>query len=196
MLDTLEETERMKLREASAQLLARGSILRSRPATVEIYEWCLRNREVLGEWADLIGLKIDFLEVDRTILATPLDDELMLRLSTEETLILLALWHDYDVELRERGEMEAVLSIEDFTARLMDKFPNMKRPGARALRSVLTRFKRYNLVEVEGGADFVDGFIRISPVIRYVLPFASLEEWMQRRDGYMNSTENDEGSES
>jgi hypothetical protein len=173
----IDDTDRARLQEIAHRLLAQGSILREELAERELYDWCQNRTQLLEEWASLLGLRIVWQREERLILALPEVPSLLKRLRLDETLIILALWYDYDVEIRDRGANEVVFRLKDFNERLANKFNRLRLPSESRMREILRLLERKNLARVTGVADLSATTIRVLPTIRFVIPFSAVEEW-------------------
>ena len=173
----LDEADREHMREAAHRLLAHGSILRDEPAERDLYDWCQIRTQMVEEWASLLGLKIVWHREDRMIVALPEVSALLRRLRMDETLVTLALWYDYDVEVRDRGAHEVAFPVREFNERLASKFNRVKLPSESRMREILRLLDRNNLVRLTGGEDLASASLRVLPTIRFVIPFSGIEEW-------------------
>lgn len=180
----LHERDRLMLQEAAHRLLAHGSILRERSAERGVYDWCCQHQNWLEEWASVLGVKIVVQREARLIMALPEVAALTRRLRREETLVALALWYDYDVELREHGATEVFFSIREFNENFQDKFPALQPLSATRLKEVLRALARMNLVETEWADDFPESIIRVLPTLRFAIPFPEIEEWAKTLDAF------------
>lgn len=173
----LEPADRDRMREAAHRLLAQGSILREDAGERDLYDWCQIRTQMLDEWASLLGIRLVWRREERLILALPEASPLLKKLKLDETLIVLALWYDYDVEIRERGADEVAFTVRDLNDSLDGKFNKLRRPTATRMRQILRLLDQKNLIRLTTADDFASSTIRILPTIRYVIPFGSIEEW-------------------
>lgn len=180
----LESQDRELLREAAHRLLAHGSILREDSGERELYDWCQNRTQMLEEWASLLGIKLVWRRDERLLLALPEASSLLKKLKLDESLVVLALWYDYDVEVRERGAEEVVFVVRDFNESLSGKFNKLKIPTATRMRQILRLLDQKNLIRLEGGEELATATIRVLPSIRYVIPFGSIEEWTRLATRY------------
>ena len=132
---------------------------------------------MIEEWASLLGLKIVWHREDRLVIALPEVASLLRRLRLDETLVVLALWYDYDVEVRDHGAHEVAFAVRDFNERLASKFNQVKLPSESRMREILRLLDRNNLVRLTGAEDLAAASVRVLPTIRFVIPFSGIEEW-------------------
>ena len=180
----LDEQDRERMREAAHRLLAHGSILREEPAERELYDWCQSRTQMIEEWASLLGLKIVWHRDERLIIALPEVAPLLRRLRLDETLVVLALWYDYDVEVRDHGAHEVTFPVREFNERLASKFNQMKLPSESRMREILRLLDRNNLVRLTGAEDLAAASVRVLPTIRFVIPFSGIEEWTRHAERF------------
>lgn len=173
----LDDTDREKMREVAHRLLTQGSLMREEGAERELYDWCQNRTQLVEEWADLLGLKIVWQREERLIVALPEVPRLLRRLRLDETLVVLALWYDFDTEVRERGAHEVSFPVRDFNERFASKFNRMKQPSESRMREILRLLDQKNLIRFSGSDDLASAMIRVLPVIRFVIPFPGIEEW-------------------
>jgi hypothetical protein len=185
----LDEADRARLQEAAHRLLTQGSILREESAERDLYDWCQNRTQLLEEWASLLGLRIVWQREERLILALPEVPSLLKRLRLDETLVVLALWYDYDVEIRDHGANEVMFFVKDFNERLASKFNRLRLPSESRMREILRLLEGKNLVRVVGTTDFATATIRVLPTIRFVIPFATIEEWALQADRFNQTLE-------
>ena len=139
---------------------------------------------MIDEWASLLGLKIVWHREDRLIIALPEVAPLLRRLRLDETLVVLALWYDYDVEVRDHGAHEVTFLVRDFNERLAGKFNQVKLPSESRMREILRLLDRNNLVRLSGAEDLAAASVRVLPTIRFVIPFSSIEEWTRHAERF------------
>lgn len=177
----LSESEQDNLREAIQRLLAHGAILREEHR--DLYEWCRIHRARVDELASLVGLRMQWEEATRLIVALPLTSRLRRRLRQDETLIVMALWYDFDRAIQEEGLAldEVEFSVRTFMEALESKFRQLRLPSETRLREILQLCERKSLIRVRAtSGSFAESFIRVLPGIRFVIPFPDLEEWQRQ----------------
>jgi hypothetical protein len=106
----LNDTDRARLADVLQELLAHGSILGLNPGQAELYEWCRLNPDWLREAAALVGLAIHSEHESRLVQAIPQKTSLTLNLKQDATLVLLALWYEFDTQVRDHGATEVRLT--------------------------------------------------------------------------------------
>ncbi len=180
----LQSRDKQILHEAAHRLLAHGSILRGRSAERVLYDWCIEHQEWLEEWGTLLGVKVVVQRNERLIMALPEVPSLTRKLRRDETLVALALWYDYDVEVRENGAHEVYLSVRDFNELFRSKFPAIQPLSASRLKEILRGFARLNLVEIEWTDAFADSVVQILPTLRLAIPFPDIAEWLKVKEKF------------
>jgi len=116
--------------------------------------------------------------------ALPREPAFLLRLRQDATLVFLALWYEYDTQLREQGHNEARLSVEHLNRLLQEKLlPDLKGvPAKQRLGEILRLAQRYRLVRFEEHDPFEQSFIEVLPTLSRVLDFNTLDEWTRTAD--------------
>jgi hypothetical protein len=184
----LPDPDRLRLSEVLQELLAHGSILGLEPGRAELYEWCRQNGEWVREAAALIGLAIYSEHESRLVQAIPQRASLTLNLKQDATIVLLALWYEFDTQVREHGATQVSLTIRQLNQLLKEKLlPDLKsQPSAGRLREILIQARRFNLLRV----DFVDPFdtsrIEVLPTLKKVIQFNAIEEWTRTAELHRN----------
>lgn len=183
---SLSETDRDSLQESLQRLLASGAILREDHR--DLYDWARLHREALDDLATLAGLKLVWEHDNRLILALPQHPRLLRRLRQDETLVVLALWYDFDRQVKDEGRTpeDVAFRIGDFSEQFESKFRQLQLPPPSRLREILHLLERKNVLRLtETAGPFPDGLIRVLPTIRYLVPFSALEEWTRTRDRHL-----------
>jgi len=175
----LQAKDKQMLQDVAHRLLAHGSLLRARGSEKPLYDWAVEHQTWLEEWAELLGLKIVIQRDDRLIMAIPEVPSMTRRLRRDETLVALALWYDYDIEVRENGAHEVFLNVKDFNESFVSKFPSIQPLSASRLKEILRGFARFNLIETDWTEDFADSVIQILPTLRFAIPFPDIEAWLK-----------------
>ncbi|MHA3771929.1 DUF4194 domain-containing protein [Verrucomicrobiota bacterium sgz303538] len=179
----LTETEQENLREAIQRLLAHGAILREDHR--DLYDWCKVHRVRVDDLAALIGLRLQWEEASRLIVALPMTARLRRRLRQDETLIVMALWYDFDRAVQEDGLAldEVEFPVRTFMEALESKFRQLRLPSETRLREILQFCERKSLIRLRAAAGpFADAVIRVLPGIRFVIPFPDLNEWQRQHE--------------
>lgn len=192
----LNETDRARLAEVLQELLAHGSILGLKPGQADLYEWCRLNPDWLREGAALIGLAVYREHESRLVQAIPQKSSLTLNLKQDATLVLLALWYEFDTQVRDHGATEVRLSVEQLNRLLKEKLlPDLKsQPSAGRMREILSQARRFNLVEVEFDEPFEKSGIEVLPTLKKIIQFNGIEEWNKTAELHRNTSTNANGS--
>jgi hypothetical protein len=175
----ISDAERVRLSEALQELLAHGSILGLETGHADLYDWCRQNSELVREAAALIGLDLYTEHESRLVQAIPQKASLTLYLKQDATLVLLALWYEFDTQVREHSATEVVLTVAQLNQLLKEKLlPDLKsQPSAGRLREILAQARRANLIRVDLAEPFEKTRIEILPTLRKVIQFNGIEEW-------------------
>jgi hypothetical protein len=184
----LAEADRSRLREALQELLARGSILGLESADGELYAWCRQNFHWLREAAALCGLAVGMEHESRLIQALPEQAELTLRLRRDATVVLLALWYEYDTQVRDHGMSQVRLTVEQLDQLLKEKLlPDLKsQPSPARMLEILRQAQRFNLVRLDLAAPFEQSRIEGLRTLPRVIRFNELAEWTKTADLHKN----------
>lgn len=177
--EQLRERERSMLQEIGHRLLAHGSILRSRSSERPLYDWAIEHLPWVEEWATLMGLKVILQRDERLLMAVPEVSAITRKMKRDETLVALALWYDYDVEVRENGAHEVSFNLHEFNEQFQSKFPNLQPLSQSRMKEILRGFARYNLIETEWEDEFSSSTIQILPTLRFAIPFPGIEQWVK-----------------
>ena len=171
------DTER--LRGCIRCLLKRGSIFRERTGQQELYDWARLHQSTLDGVANLLELRLAWDHESRLVQAIPEGTALLRHLRQDETLVLLALWYDYDTALRDQGVdpfgFEPTVGM--LLATLEAKFAGLAPPSRSRLREILRLAERYQLVEFDEVEPIETATVRVLPTLRHVLPFPNIDEW-------------------
>lgn len=174
LLPELSDTDREYLQEAVSELFLKQAILRELPGDTELYDWARLHFPWVREVCGLIGFDVILNEDDLLIYALPKERSTLRKLKTEWTLVVLALWYDYDVQLRAEGA-PVIFTVEAFNESLRTKLGD-RQPSLTALREILRFLGKRKLVRM----DYLDPFhrskIEVLPTIRFVLPFGEVEK--------------------
>jgi hypothetical protein len=175
----LNDSDRDRLGEALQALLSHGSILGLDTAEGELYTWCRQNFEWLREVAALSGLNVAMEHESRLIQAIPTKPALTLRLRQDATLVLLALWYEYDTQVRDQGATVVYLTVEQLNLLLREKLlPDLKSlPSPARMLELLRQAQRYNLVRLQYSQPFEQTRIEVLKTLPRVIQFNELAEW-------------------
>lgn len=177
----LTDTDRARLSEVLQELLAHGSILGLEPGQDKLYDWCRHNPDWLREAAALIGLAVHTEHESRLVQAIPQKPSLTLNLRQDATLVLLALWYEFDTQVRDHGATEVRLTVEQLNQLLKEKLlPDLKsQPSAGRMREILSQARRFNLVRVDFDEPFEKSGIEVLPTLKKVIQFNGIEDWIK-----------------
>jgi hypothetical protein len=192
----LKDTDRARLAEVLQELLGHGSILGLNPGQADLYEWCRLNPDWVREAAALVGLAVYSEHESRLVQAIPQKSSLILNLKQDATLVLLALWYEFDTQVRDHGATEVRLSVEQLNQLLKEKLlPDLKsQPSAGRMREILSQARRFNLVEVEFDEPFEKSVIEVLPTLKKVIQFNGIEEWNKTAELHRNPSPEANGS--
>lgn len=168
-----------RLKSSVRCLLKRGSIFRERAGQQEIYDWARLNQATVEAVANLLELRLAWDHEARLIQAIPENTALLRHLRQDETLVLLALWYDYDTALRDHGvdPFGFEPTVSTLLASLEAKFAGLAPPSRSRLREILRLAERYQLVEFKEEDPIETATVRVLPTLRHILPFPSIDEW-------------------
>lgn len=179
LLSRLTELDRARMGEALQTLLSHGSVLGLEPGFADLYSWCRQNMDWLREIGALAGVSVFNDHESRLIQAVPVKAAMTLRLKQDATVVLLALWYEYDTQVRDQGATRVVCTVEQLNQLLKEKLlPDLKEPPSRGrLVEILRMADRFNLVRVEFRDRLEDSRIEVLPTLKRVVPFQELAEW-------------------
>jgi len=115
----------------------------------------------------------------RLIQALPERASLTLELGQDATLVLLALWHEYDTQVRDQGAAQVMLTVEQLNQLLKEKLlPGLKsQPSAGRMLKILRQAQRFNLIRFEAASPFEQTRIEVLKTLPRVIQFNELAEW-------------------
>jgi hypothetical protein len=197
LLGRLSDTDRELLSQAVQHLLAHGSIAGLEPSQANLYAWGRQNFEWLREMAAMSGLDIRCEHEIRLIQAIPKNANMMLRLKQDATLVFLALWYEYDTQLRDNGATEVRLTVEDLNRLLKEKLlPDLKSiPAETRMREILRLAHRKNLIRLDLKPEFEQSLIEILTTLKQVIPFRDLEDWTRTAEAHLKTAEGPDAGE-
>jgi len=195
LLGSLHDRDRQKLGEAVRCLLAHGSVLGLDGTSIELYHWCDQNASVLEDVCRLLDIRLHWDNVLRFVQAIPERGSFLLRLTLDETLVLLTLWYEFDTAIRDRGETPPVsISVQQLNDLFGVKFPALRRqlPSKYRMRRILSLAQRKNIIRCDFSPEFEHSLITILPTVKRIIPFPDLAEWsrhaerllLDKKDGY------------
>ena len=184
----LTDADRVRLGEALQALLAHGSILGLESGDGDLYAWSRQNFAWLREMAALAGLSVSMEHESRLIQAVPELPALTLNLRQDVTIVLLALWYEYDTQVRDRGAAQVTLSVEQLNQLLKEKLlPDLKsQPSAGRMLEILRQAQRFNLIRFESAQPFEQSRIEVLKTLPRVIQFNELAEWTRTAELHKN----------
>jgi len=191
LLPDLSDAERENLQAAVSELFHRQAILRDLPGDRDLYDWARLHFPWVREVCALIGFEVFLNEDDQLIHALPGERATLRRLKVEWTLVLLALWYDYDVQLRAEGPPVSFV-VEVFNESLKTKLGD-RMPTLTALREILAFFASRKLLRMDYAEDFHLSNIEVMPTMRFVLPFGEYEKVSAMLEELMARGKEDDG---
>lgn len=184
----IADADRARLGEALQALLAHGSILGLDSDDGDLYTWCRQNFDWVRETAALAGLNVRMEHESRLIQAVPESSALTLNLRQDATIVLLALWYEYDTQVRDQGAAQVLLSVEQLNQLLKEKLlPDLKsQPSSGRMLELLRQAQRFNLIRFETAIPFEQSQIEVLKTLPRVLQFNEIAEWMRLADLHKN----------
>jgi hypothetical protein len=124
----------------------------------------------------------------RLIQAVPERPALTLNLRQDVTIVLLALWYEYDTQVRDQGVAQVALSVEHLNQLLKEKLlPDLKsQPSAGRMLEILRQAQRFNLIRFETAQPFEQSRIEVLKTLPRVIQFNELAEWTRTADLHKN----------
>ncbi|MGN6552310.1 MAG: DUF4194 domain-containing protein [Verrucomicrobiota bacterium] len=184
----LADPDRNRLAEALQALLSHGSIFGLEPGDGELYAWCRQNFNWLREIAALAGLCVSMEHESRLIQAVPELPSLTLHLRQDATIVLLALWHEYDAQIRDHGAAQVTLTVEQLNQLLKENLlPELKsQPSAGRMDEILRQAQRFNLIRFQTAEPFEQSRIEVLKTLPRVIQFNELAEWTRTAELHKN----------
>ena len=175
----LADPDRARLGEALTALLAHGSILGLDSGDGDLYAWCRQNFDWVRETAALAGLSVWMEHESRLIQAIPERPALTINLRQDATIVLLALWYEFDTQIRDQGAAQVTLSVEQLNQLLKEKLlPDLKsQPSVGRMREILRQAERFNLIRFELAQPFENSRIEVLKTLPRVIQFNEIAEW-------------------
>ena len=188
LLLRLTDADRVRLGEALQALLAHGSILGIESGDGDLYAWSRQNFDWLREMASLAGLSVSMEHESRLIQAVPERPALTLNLRQDVTIVLLALWYEYDTQVRDHGAAQVTLSVEQLNQLLKEKLlPDLKsQPSAGRMLEILRQAQRFNLIRLESAQPFEQSRIEVLKTLPRVIQFNEIAEWTRTAELHKN----------
>jgi hypothetical protein len=180
----LADPDRARLGEALRSLLAHGSILGLESGDGDLYAWCRQNFDWVRETAALAGLTVRMEHESRLIQAIPEHPSLTINLRQDATIVLLALWYEFDTQIRDQGAAQVTLSVEQLNQLLKEKLlPDLKsQPSVGRMREILRQAERFNLIRFELAQPFETSQIEVLKTLPRVIQFNEIAEWTRTAD--------------
>jgi hypothetical protein len=124
----------------------------------------------------------------RLIQGVPERPALTLHLRQDATIVLLALWYEYDTQVRDHGAAQVTLSVEELNQLLKEKLlPDLKsQPSAGRMQEILRQAQRFNLIRFDVGRPFEQSRIEVLKTLPRIIPFNDLAEWTRTADLHKN----------
>lgn len=198
----ISDQDRVRLGEAMQNLLAHGSLLGTSTGDGDLYAWCRQNFEWLREMAALVGLDVRMEHESRLVQAVPESAALTLHLRQDATIVLLALWYEYDTQVRDQGAAQVRLTVEQLNQLLKEKLlPDLKsQPSSGRMLEILRQAHRFNLIRLEIAQPFEQSRIEVLKTLPRVIQFNEIAEWtrtaeVHKRPETIAATEDLESSE-
>ena len=198
LLARLSETDRERLGEALRRLMAHGSILGTEPRQTELYHWAYVNREWVEEFAALLEMKLFVDHEIRLMQAVPQTGAFTLQLKLDATLVLLALWYEFDTAVRDQGEAPPIrLSVERLNDSLKTKFEPLRKhlPSPTRLGEILGLAQRKNLIRFSPAEEPAEATIEVLPTLKRVIPFQDIADWNRQTERHLAAAAGSEHAE-
>jgi len=167
------QVQKEKFRSAANKLLNSCFVLKKKGDTRNDYIFILQNKELFGEYFDLLGYKIEINENQGVAALTNINGTGRLRLKKIESLILLLLRLLY---IEKRKELSLTEDVVVLTDEIQLKY-GMLKIEAKAnldkttLRDTLRLFKRYNIItNLDKDVTLSDARIKIYPSVLLAVP--------------------------
>ena len=174
--EALSAAQRQMFSDATTKLLASAFLARDKRDNKELYYFILSFKNYFDEYFGIIGYE---LEIDREHGAIQLktkDNQNLLRLKKDESLILLILRILYHQHLAETSVNDNVIVTIDEVHERYDHLELKKKINKTDLIQVLRLYRRFNLLETLG--DITQGSTRLVlyPTILMAINTASINE--------------------
>lgn len=197
-LARLPEEDRAQLRSVVRHILVHGSLFGSEEPDRSLFRWAWENRPHVEEFLDLLSLDVAWENECYLLQAIPRDTALLLRLKLDATLVLLTLWYELDVAVKDRGKSPPVtITVEQLNESLRTHFDPLKRnvPKVTRLFEILQVARQKNLIRMQQTEPLETTRIHILPTLRRVIPFQDLESWTKAMESLTLGAAETRGSE-
>lgn len=177
--------DRAPIRDILAELLSHGVLLGDTGSGRELLQVAREHRYRLEDYLAPLGLELVLDDEVPLAQARPRTEscQLLGSFTKDETLILLTLWRVWD-EAQTGGLSSAVtLTLDDLYEKLRVYFEDIDRPERTQLEDALGKLKRHRLIRTrrpdlsEAPGDLN---IEVLPSLARVIPFDSMEQWIER----------------
>jgi len=184
----IADADRARLGEALQALLAHGSILGLDSGDGDLYAWCRQNFDWVRETAALAGLNVRMEHESRLIQGVPEYSALTLNLRQDATIVLLALWYEYDTQVRDQGAAQVMLTVEQLNQLLKEKLlPDLKsQPSSGRMQEILRQAQRFNLIRFETATPVEQSRIEVLKTLPRVIQFNEIAEWTRVAELHKN----------
>lgn len=194
--------QKEKFRVAANKLLNNCFIIKKKEDTRNDYIFIIQNKDLFGEYFDLLGYKIEINDIQGVIALTSINGTGRLRLRKIESIILLILRILYIEKRKELSLNEEVVVLVD---EIHQKY-NMLKIDAKSnldktiLRDTIRLFKRYNIVSnLDADVTLSDARIKIFPSVLFAVPNDNLSTMYdainEKLNRYMNGGEQNDDEE-
>ena len=190
LLPELSTSDRENLQAVVCELFQKQAIIRSIPGDADLYDWAKEQFVWVKDACSLIGFDAVLHEEDRIIYAIPTEKATLRKLGIEWTLVLLALWVDFDIAIRSDGP-PVTFSVDEFNSRLKEKLGD-RQPAMTSLREILRFYHSRKIIRLDIYDDFHRSMIEVLPSIKFVLPFDKLEKVSEHIQTIMNGKQEEE----
>jgi hypothetical protein len=188
------EEDRATLREVLADLLGRGVILGDTASGRDQFLLVRDHyQKHLEDYLSVLGMSL-IIDDDFCLLqAQPRSEDcaLLAQFSKDETLLLLVLWRAWDDERSNHARQTVILPVDEVWQKFRNIFDKIDPPEKTHLEAMLGKFKRHRLVRTskpDGATQLGEMMIEILPSLPRVIPFDSLEAYLDRLALYQAPT--------
>ena len=146
----------------------------------------------------LLELKLFWDHEVRLVQAVPQTREFMQKLKLDATLVLLALWYEFDTAVRDHGEPPPIrITVKRLNDSLDTKFKPLEKymPRRTRLREILSLAQRKSLLRYMPAEEAADAIIEILPTLKRVIPFQDIADWNRNAERYLAAAASVEAEE-
>lgn len=184
------EEDRAPLREAIADLIGRGVILGDTASGKDLF-LLIRDhyQRHVEEYLSVLGMNLVIDDDFCLLQAQPRSEDcaLLSQFSKDETLLLLVLWRAWDDDRSNHAHQTVILTVDELWQKFRTTFDKIDPPEKTHLESMLGKLKRHRLVRSsrpEGSTQLGEMVVEILPSLPRVIPFDSLESYLDRLAHY------------